>query len=334
MRNVTLTAVVALIVSAACTVKDTKVPDLTGPSALATSMRLSATPDAVPADGASKSVVVVQAVNSAGQPFPSVVLNLAVASLTPDVPVGSLSASRVVTGADGKASVVFTSPAAAGLGFAVNRVFATPTGLDASNSNSSTFQVDINLLPVGAAPPIIVVPNSPAPTAEFTSSPSSPIVNQNVFFNGSGSKASVGHSISSYRWDFGDGTSDSTSGVSPVHQYALAGTYNVSLTVTDNVGAQATKTNQVVVGQGTPKASFTFVVTNPGAHTVVFDGGSSTAVAPFQITNWAWTFGDGGSGSGAVVSHWYGGAGNVPVTLTVTDSNGKTASVTQIVTVP
>lgn len=52
--------------------------------------------------------------------------------------------------------------------------------------------------------------------------------------------------IASRAWDFGDGgTSTATN---PSHTYAAAGTYSVSLTVTDNGGATNTKTQSVTVG--------------------------------------------------------------------------------------
>jgi len=54
--------------------------------------------------------------------------------------------------------------------------------------------------------------------------------------------------ISSRAWDFGDGgTSTATN---PSHTYASAGTYTVSLTVTDNGGATNTKTQSVTVSSG------------------------------------------------------------------------------------
>jgi len=51
--------------------------------------------------------------------------------------------------------------------------------------------------------------------------------------------------IASYVWNFGDGTSSTLSNVS--HTYSTAGTYNASLTVTDNSGAQSVGTVTIVV---------------------------------------------------------------------------------------
>ena len=55
-----------------------------------------------------------------------------------------------------------------------------------------------------------------------------------VTFQGGASTAPSGQTLTAYNWNFGDGTSGT--GVSPTHTYSAAGTYNVSLTVTDSGG--------------------------------------------------------------------------------------------------
>jgi PKD repeat protein len=52
--------------------------------------------------------------------------------------------------------------------------------------------------------------------------------------------------IASRSWNFGDGTTSTAT--NPSRTYAAAGTYNVTLTVTDNGGATNTTTKQVTVG--------------------------------------------------------------------------------------
>ena len=64
-----------------------------------------------------------------------------------------------------------------------------------------------------------------------------------------------------------------------------------------------------------PTASFTFETANLSCS---FDASGSTD-SDGSIVTYAWSFGDGSSGSGVTVSHTYGTAGTYTVTLTVTD---------------
>jgi PKD repeat protein len=66
--------------------------------------------------------------------------------------------------------------------------------------------------------------------------------------------------------------------------------------------------------------------------TLTVDGGSSADVDG-SVVGYAWSFGDGASGSGRTASHTYASAGTYPVTLTVTDDGGATATATQQLTV-
>jgi PKD repeat protein len=79
-----------------------------------------------------------------------------------------------------------------------------------------------------------------------------------VTFAGTGS-SDVDGSIVSYAWDFGDGTTGS--GVSPTHTYAAAGTFTVSLTVTDDGGATDVATQLVTVAA----ASLEVTTIEPGS---------------------------------------------------------------------
>ncbi|HEY3380456.1 MAG TPA: PKD domain-containing protein [Vicinamibacterales bacterium] len=72
----------------------------------------------------------------------------------------------------------------------------------------------------------------PKPAFEF--SPAGPVVNQNVFFNGSASTAANTRTIVDYEWNFGDGTVKH--GVTQVHSFDAKGTYTVTLKVTDDAG--------------------------------------------------------------------------------------------------
>lgn len=88
------------------------------------------------------------------------------------------------------------------------------------------------------------VPDIFAPVANFTVSPgTSGQAPFTVTFNGSTSTACAG--ITSYVWDFGNGQNNT--GQAPSTTYSNAGTYQVTLTITDQQGATSTKTQAISV---------------------------------------------------------------------------------------
>jgi arylsulfatase A-like enzyme/PKD repeat protein len=81
-----------------------------------------------------------------------------------------------------------------------------------------------------------------------------PVVNGlAVSFSAAGCSDSDGR-ITGYRWEFGDGATGT--GVTPTHTYAAAGTYQVTLTVTDDEYATGTATRSVVVGTPTSVVAY------------------------------------------------------------------------------
>ena len=96
----------------------------------------------------------------------------------------------------------------------------------------------------------VVVAGGTPPTAVLSVSPTDPEARDSVFFNASGSTAVPGRTIVLRSWDFGDGSTGS--GVTESHVYHTAGTYTVTLKVTDDKGQVGTATTSVVVMMVTP----------------------------------------------------------------------------------
>ncbi len=129
----------------------------------------------------------------------------------------------------------------------------------------------------------VVAPNQ-APTAAFTAT----VTDRTASFDASGSTDPDGR-ITSYRWDFGDGTPAGT-GPAPKHTYADYGTYTVRLTVTDDRGDTATTTQTVTIAANqAPTAAFTATIED---RTASFDASGSTD-PDGRITSYRWDFGDG-----------------------------------------
>ena len=176
----------------------------------------------------------------------------------------------------------------------------------------------------------IVVGGGAAPTADFTVSPASPLTNQEINFNGGLSTAGAGHSIVRYAWNFGSGSPQS--GVTVTKSYDVAGTYSVTLTVTDEAGQTAQTTKGVTVtasasGSGTPTPLFTFSPASPGVReSVFFNASTSTAGTGHTIASYAWTFGDGATATGVTATHAYSTAGTYSVQLKVTDDAGQSTT--------
>ncbi len=180
--------------------------------------------------------------------------------------------------------------------------------LTATNARGSDPETKADYITVTAAPP-------PAPTAAFTGTPTSGTAFVHVTFTDQST-----NSPTSWAWSFGDG------GVStarnPSHTYATVGSYSVTLTAANAGGSDVeTKQNYITVFAAPPPA--------PDA---AFAASAVSGVAPLPVsftdqstnspTNWAWSFGDGGTSTVRNPSHTYAAPGSYTVTLTAANSGG------------
>jgi surface protein len=172
-----------------------------------------------------------------------------------------------------------------------------------------------------------------APSASFTYASTNLVTN----FDATGSTDADG-TIARYAWTFGpSGAAQSGATLSkPSYTYPAAGTYPVTLTVTDDKGATSSVTQSITVtapaaANQSPVAGFT---ATPADLVVAFDG-SASRDPDGSITNYSWNYGNGTSNTngGATPTYTYPAAGTYNVILTVTDNKGATASSTKAVTV-
>jgi len=176
-----------------------------------------------------------------------------------------------------------------------------------------------------------------APTASFTVSAVVIVEGDSIQFSAIRSSDEDG-TIVGYDWDFGDGADGN--GQTVAHTYTTAGTYTVFLRVTDDRGETGSTQKMIYVEIGAPagpRASFTSSPTS-GTSPLGVTFNASASTSPVGTLTYAWTFGDGGVGTGQITSHTYfsGTARTYTVTLTVTASDGRTAtsSASIAVTVP
>jgi PKD repeat protein len=112
---------------------------------------------------------------------------------------------------------------------------------------SVTLTVTDQIGMVGSRSKSVTVAPTDLPTADFVFSPAEPTVNEDVVFNGAASTAQLPRFIVEYKWQFGTPTSGSGTGMIAKKQFPKAGTYNVTLTVTDDAGNVSTVSKEVEV---------------------------------------------------------------------------------------
>jgi PKD repeat protein len=122
----------------------------------------------------------------------------------------------------------------------------------------------------------------------------------------------------SRKWNFGDGAISTQQ--NPMHTYSAAGSYTVTLTVSNENGTDS-KTNNINVKPAVqkPVPSFSSSVTTGYAPLSVSFTDRSTG----SPTSWKWIFGDGTSSTAKNPAHTFSKAGKYNVSLTVTNAAGS-----------
>jgi PKD repeat protein len=128
----------------------------------------------------------------------------------------------------------------------------------------------------------IVVGAGAKPTAAFCLASGPASAGSPLAFDGSSSAGP--HEITSYSWNFGDG-SPLQGGAAPTHAYAAAGSYEVTLTVTDSASLTASYSHVISVAAGSGGGAIPTpvpIVTTPTAAPA--GGGSQPPASPSALT--------------------------------------------------
>lgn len=143
--------------------------------------------------------------------------------------------------------------------------------------------------------------------------------NDEIQFSAANSSDKDGE-LSKYTWNFGDGNTATGKEVS--HSYAEPGMYSVELKVTDNSGLSNNTDvhGSTVTVNASPIAEAGRDIVVCTNETFELDG-SKSYDPDGHITEYAWDFGDGNSGSGEIVSHSYSKPGVYMSTLRVKDNS-------------
>jgi len=193
-------------------------------------------------------------------------------------------------------------------------------------SVAGTYNVILTALANGcSSDTTISVTVYPLPVVDFTFS--SACQGAAVVFTNSSSISDA--SSLSYLWDFNNGSGPTSSTVDPSYSYGptATGTYTVSLTATSSNGC-VSDTVQAITIAPNPVANFT--TTNACQGTSLTNNLASfvNGTTPLAGNTYAWTFGDGNTGTGALSEiNAYASPGTYTVSLVVTTAGGCVGSV-------
>ena len=318
----------ALTLEARCTMKNQEAPPLSGPSGYATSIAISTAPDVLTQDGASQSLITITARDTNSAPIRNLSMRADITVGGVHADFGSLSARNLVTGSDGRASLVYTAPAAPSVSVdngTIVEIVITPVGTDYANTTSRT--ASIRLVPPGSvAPPDGLKPNFTFTPIRAGGQPDGPVRRQQEHVGGWQPDRQLLVELrrrrSRLRRDGGP----------LVHDCRILRRH------ADHLRRFRAQRPEVGQHRGPRRCE-----PDGGVHVVAQrsagqSGGElqrlGTRAAPgHTIKSYEWDFGDGVFGSGITTTHTYGLARSYVVVLTVTDESGKKGTATGTVAV-
>jgi hypothetical protein len=247
------------VAHAGCGLDGVEIPEIDGPSELATAISLTASPDLITADGLSTSLITATVRGPNGEPIAGREIFFSIAdasglfadigelrSTTTGTGVGTGIAVR--TNAQGVAAVVYEAPARTDATANQQvRVTARPVGTDASSALYRSVNIELRSAesrlfpqaPLTNAAPVcgftVQATGKSTCTGGVGTIPTCTVpINTSVLFQSTATDDGV---IVRYFWSFGNGRNADHPDTST--SYSIAGTYVVRHLVTDNHGAQS-----------------------------------------------------------------------------------------------
>jgi hypothetical protein len=279
-------------------------------AAAAGSVSLQVVPATVGQNGGTVSVTAL-VLDSNGNPLPGVPVVFT-------TNVGTLSNANVISDANGYANTNL-----------ITTRQATVTAR-AGTATSEVFTVNV----------------SSAPTVTLAVTPTSPVAGQPVAVTVTPSTATGATPLQSVLVDFGDGQSASLGAITGptglTHTYNNAGGYTISARATDITGSVGISSTAIVVAFPALPTVTLSVVPNPvpatanGFATITVTAAAATGGAPLRsvvVRKADGTVIFSGSSGGTFAYQFSAGSGANPITATVTDAAGVTATTTTVVLV-
>ena len=218
---------------------------------------------------------------------------------------------------------------------------------DFGDGTTSTLQNPTHVFPTGGSKPVTLTAGSGAgctqtltqnvtvtssPTAQFTvansNTPPPFVACIGVPVNFS-NNTTTNSAIAGYNWDFGCCTATSLA-QSPTYTYSVAGTFDVTLTATDNNGCIGTVMYPIIINPN-PLPDFTVPPICQNTPTTFTD--ATIIPSGAAIANIEWNFGTFPHPTGTTCNHTFNIPGVANVGITATDANGCTGSTQLPVTV-
>ncbi len=191
---------------------------------------------------------------------------------------------------------------------------------------AGTYDITLTLTDIYGCTTVVSKPKAVrinGPTAKFSVNRPNGCVTDNRTFNDLSKDDGI-HPITSWKWDFGDGTTTLLTQPPFIHAYADTGIYSVNLVVKDAVGCWDSISVPNLIHATDPKASFTVdTLTCPGSNLTF------TNTTPSSNFTSAWIFGDGGNSTQNSPVHSYTDTGRYSVSLLISDQYGCTDTVTK-----